>query len=105
MDRFDETDEVRGLPCSHYFHKACIDRWFATKRYQSRSCPLCKRNPIADAEATVQEGDEEGLEMTAAAELFSSGAEQGVPSGTSAAGTSAAGSAAGVAAAAVLPAD
>ena len=30
---FAGEDEVLLLPCGHYFHKPCIDRWFATKRY------------------------------------------------------------------------
>ena len=34
MERFEESDEVRLLPCGHYYHKSCVDRWFATKRYQ-----------------------------------------------------------------------
>ena len=34
------------LPCDHFFHQGCIDRWFATKAYQVRSCPLCKRDPL-----------------------------------------------------------
>jgi len=52
MERFEESDEVRVLPCSHYFHKDCVDRWFATKRYQARSCPLCKRDPLISADGS-----------------------------------------------------
>jgi len=78
MERFEETDEVRVLPCAHYFHKNCIDRWFATKRYQSRACPLCKRNPIAGHEATAPD-EEEGEAMAAAGEASSSDAELGQP--------------------------
>ena len=33
MEAFAGEDEVLLLPCGHYFHKPCIDRWFATKRY------------------------------------------------------------------------
>jgi len=49
MDAFEKEDEVRLLPCNHFFHKECIDRWFAARAYQQRSCPLCKRNPLEGA--------------------------------------------------------
>lgn len=49
LEAFKPTDEVRLLPCEHYFHKTCIDKWFHAKQFQNRSCPLCKRNPISNA--------------------------------------------------------
>ena len=33
--------------CDHYFHEACIDKWFTSRAYQQRTCPLCKRDPLA----------------------------------------------------------
>lgn len=62
METFQDTDELRVLPCQHFFHKGCIDRWFAARRYQARSCPLCKRNPLqngssAERVATATDGD------------------------------------------------
>ena len=35
---FEPGEQVRTLPCAHFFHAACIDRWFERKR----ECPLCK---------------------------------------------------------------
>ena len=50
MEPFRRDDQVRLLPCKHFFHAACVDQWFETKRYQVRSCPLCKQDPLAGTE-------------------------------------------------------
>jgi len=52
METFQPGEEVRQLPCSHFFHRSCIDRWFATKVHQVRSCPLCKRDPLDGGSTT-----------------------------------------------------
>ncbi|XP_051122164.1 putative RING-H2 finger protein ATL53 [Andrographis paniculata] len=39
--KIDESDEMRELPCSHVFHRVCLDRWL---RCGHATCPLCRSN-------------------------------------------------------------
>lgn len=34
---FEQGDQLRRLPCGHYFHQKCIDEWL----HRSKKCPLC----------------------------------------------------------------
>lgn len=45
---YQPRDEVRILPCSHSYHKGCIDLWFE----QSTLCPICKQS-LNDGEDEV----------------------------------------------------
>ncbi len=33
-------DKIRKLPCEHYYHSECIDKWIISR---SRVCPLCRK--------------------------------------------------------------
>ena len=38
MDDITRGQDARALPCSHSFHRACVDRWLR----QHRACPVCR---------------------------------------------------------------
>lgn len=37
--RFEADEEVSELSCKHFFHKACLSKWFDNKHF---TCPLCR---------------------------------------------------------------
>ena len=37
-DEFNTEEEVRVLPCLHFYHRECIDQWLM----YHRQCPICK---------------------------------------------------------------
>merc|ERR1711862_666139 len=50
LDELREQDEIRALPCSHYFHKACIDRWLRI----NYDCPLCRNDMVPPAQPSAE---------------------------------------------------
>lgn len=46
---YEDGDTLRRLPCSHFFHSRCADRWL----HRSKKCPLCMQS-ISSPVATCQ---------------------------------------------------
>ncbi|KDO22681.1 hypothetical protein SPRG_10995 [Saprolegnia parasitica CBS 223.65] len=40
LDEFGPCHQIKPLPCTHIYHRSCIDKWFEKG---SNACPLCKR--------------------------------------------------------------
>lgn len=44
LEEFGDGDDVKTLPCLHFYHQKCIEQWLGT----DNSCPVCK-TPIGEA--------------------------------------------------------
>jgi len=60
LDTLVAGEETRRLPCSHVFHRKCIDHWLLTKR----KCPLCNLNIIRHFGLTAARGAEDSDEAS-----------------------------------------
>lgn len=46
LDDFQNGDKVRQLPCQHFFHSSCVDKWLAL----NHTCPLCRESIMEEEE-------------------------------------------------------
>eukprot|EP01018_Ginkgo_biloba_P024001 Gb_29602 [translate_table: standard] len=45
LSRVEEGDEIRRLPCCHFFHRLCLDKWID---HQQTTCPLCRSSLVPE---------------------------------------------------------
>jgi len=49
IESYVDDDTLCQLPCNHFYHERCIDRWLlvAQQNHHRRSCPLCMADPVS----------------------------------------------------------
>ncbi|KAL0330281.1 UNVERIFIED_CONTAM: E3 ubiquitin-protein ligase [Sesamum radiatum] len=59
LAKYVHNDELREMPCSHFFHKDCVDKWLKI----NATCPLCKAevgetmlSSLTEATASLRNG-------------------------------------------------
>lgn len=60
LSKYANNDELRELPCSHFFHKECVDKWLKINAL----CPLCKGEVGENILSTIS-GENTDIQMNA----------------------------------------
>eukprot|EP01018_Ginkgo_biloba_P038053 Gb_14821 [translate_table: standard] len=48
LSKVEQGDQIRELPCCHFFHRDCLDKWLD---HQQTTCPLCRSSLIPEETA------------------------------------------------------
>lgn len=60
LSKYANNDELRELPCAHFFHKECVDKWLKINAL----CPLCK-GEVGDKILSTISGENNNSQMNA----------------------------------------
>jgi hypothetical protein len=56
LEDYQVGDDIKQLPCNHYFHVSCLENWFNVGNF----CPICKYK-IEDVGSTTTDSSTEQL--------------------------------------------
>lgn len=56
---FSQDDEIRILPCKHYYHKECSDQWLAV----NSTCPTCRSSILETPPTRTPQGESELVDL------------------------------------------
>ncbi|PSR96458.1 E3 ubiquitin-protein like [Actinidia chinensis var. chinensis] len=54
LAEFQPDAEINHLPCGHFFHKMCLEKWL---RYWNVTCPLCRTRMVPQEEEEKDDED------------------------------------------------
>ena len=63
VEEFKSNDQLRVLPCKHFFHIKCIDEWLTN---HSDMCPLCKARVLQEEKSEDRRTGRRGFPATMA---------------------------------------
>ena len=52
LTEYEDNEEIRTMPCLHFFHRRCIDKWLLEC---GSKCPICKFDVRRDYNITSPE--------------------------------------------------
>ncbi|XP_074834036.1 E3 ubiquitin-protein ligase RNF167-like [Carettochelys insculpta] len=71
MAEYEEGDQLKILPCSHAYHRACIDTWL----HRHKTCPFCKQQVTTGTQGVNVDGGRHPQEQAEGEEGQAEGGE------------------------------